>query len=545
VTEAPAALPFEVRDGRGAVVLRGATEPHRPAPEPTSGLPVHVLDFSALDARGEGFTVAADGDVSHPFALGGAGYERLRRDALTFLRVQRSGVAIRDEELPGYGRPAGHAGVPPNRGDTAVGRWTGPDAERLYPGWRCDLVRDVSGGWYDAGDHGKYVVTGAVAVAWLLSAHDRALRTPGGAELPGLLDEARWELEWLLRMQVPAGDPLAGLAFHKIHDERWTPLPTLPHADPELRVLHRPSTAAALGLAAAAAQGARAFRAHDERFAVRLLAAARTAHAAARRHPALLAPAGTAAFGGGDYADDDVDDELYRAAAELLLATGEAAHLDAVLASPCHRAAVFDRDGFDWAHVAPLGRLALSTAPSALPDRERVVRSVLDAAEDLLALQAGQPWDQPYAPADGAWAWGSNGLVLANVAVMATAYDLGGDHRFRDGALRGLDYVLGRNALGRSYVTGHGTVSVRSQRSRHLARSLDPALPPPPPGTLAGGPTSIRYGFPGEERFAGLPPQQCHVDEVWSETTNDAAVNWNAALVWAASFATGEAAAEG
>ena len=53
----------------------------------------------------------------------------MSRDALRFFRLLRSGWAV---DVPGYRRPAGHVGVPPNRGDTAVPGWAGP----IYPGWR-------------------------------------------------------------------------------------------------------------------------------------------------------------------------------------------------------------------------------------------------------------------------------------------------------------------------------------------------------------------------------------------------------------------------
>ena len=76
-------------------------------------------------------------------------------------------------------------------------------------------------------------------------------------------------------------DPLAGMAFHRVHGTEWSPLPGWPHEDPTKRVLHRPSTSASLHLAATAAQGARLFRAVDRPYADRLLAAARRAYIAA------------------------------------------------------------------------------------------------------------------------------------------------------------------------------------------------------------------------------------------------------------------------
>ena len=106
-------------------------------------------------------------------------YDMLAEDALRFFYVMRSGTPILDSVVPGYGRPAGHRGRPPNRGDLGVPAWTAPEAQQLYPGWRCDGTFDVSGGWYDAGDYGKYVTRGAIAVWQLtITPSSAAARTP-------------------------------------------------------------------------------------------------------------------------------------------------------------------------------------------------------------------------------------------------------------------------------------------------------------------------------------------------------------------------------
>ena len=133
---------------------------------------MHRLDFTGLRARGAGFRLEAAGERSNPFVIGDDLYSMLSVDALRFFAVMRSGMPILDSVVPGYARPAGHVGRPPNRGDVAVPAWTGRDAERLYPGWRCAGTFDVSGGWYDAGDYGKYVTSGGIAVWQLLSTLD-------------------------------------------------------------------------------------------------------------------------------------------------------------------------------------------------------------------------------------------------------------------------------------------------------------------------------------------------------------------------------------
>src|SRR5215207_10472107 len=450
-----------------------------------------------------------------------------------------SGAPLRDDVPAGYARPAGHAGHPPNRGDTAVTAWTGPDAERLYPGWRCPGTFDVSGGWYDAGDYGKYVTSGSIAV-WQLLSTLVLLPTMPTAGSTGLAEtvreECRWQLDWLLRMQVPDGAPLAGMAFHRVHGTEWSPVPGWAHEDPTERVLHRPSTPATLQLAAAAAHGARHFGGTDPAYARRLLAAAKTAYAAAARHPQLGAPDDHARFGGGPYGDDDPTDDRYWAAAELWLVTGDQTYLEDMRASPLHTADVFDLAGFDFDRVAGLARLDLALYGAHLPDHDHVRYGVADAADRLLALQAAQPWGQPYAPGEG-WDWGSNGRILNNLVVLVVAHLLTGNREYGNGVATGMDYLLGRNGLGQSYVTGYGIDYSRHQRTRQFGHDLDPAFPPPPPGALAGGPNSRPHpDFTYDERLADLAPQVCYLDEPTSEVTNDICIRWNAPLVYVSSF---------
>jgi endoglucanase len=534
VSDAGEPTEFCVRDGSGTRVFGGRTWPWPVKPEPTSAMAVHVLEFSELRAEGEEFSVEVGGARSHPFAIARDLYRRLVRDALGFFYLQRSGIAIDETRAPGYGRPAGHLA------DVGVPAWTGPDAERLYPAWSCPGRFDVSGGWYDAGDHGKYVTSGAMPAWQLLSTIElirrRATCSAWWARTEALLlEECRWQLDWLLRMQVPAGSSHAGMAFHRVHGTEWAPLPCWPHEDPTTRVLHRPSTAATLHLAAVAAHGARVF-ADDPAYARRLLDAAVSAHRAAHTEPVLLAPDDRGAFGGGPYGDEDLEDERAWAASELWLVTA-----DPTWAEPARRlfpADVFDLDGFDWNRMAAAGAIDLALHGEALDGHDRAVASVLEAADRLIELQTGQPWGQPYAP-EGGWDWGSNGRVLNNLVVLATAHELTGRDEHRDAATRGMDYLLGCNALDQSYVTGYGTNFTRHQRTRHFAHDLDPSFPPPPPGALAGGPTSKEHpGFPPDPRLAGLPPQQCYLDEPTSETTNDVCIRWNAPLVWMAAFLT-------
>ncbi|KOV31541.1 endoglucanase [Streptomyces sp. XY431] len=537
VSSATAPLTWQLRDASGAQAAAGATTVH--GADRASGESTHLVDFGAYTGTGTGYTLVVDGRASHPFDISASLYDGLRADSMSFFHQQRSGIAI-DAALVGgaYARPAGHLGVAPNKGDTGVPCQAGV----------CDYRSDVRGGWYDAGDQGKYVVNGGIATWELVNSFERARRSGGDAALgdstlrvpergngvPDVLDEAHWELDFLLRMQVPDGRPLAGTAFHKVHDAQWTGLPTRPELDDAERELHRPSTAATLNLAATAAQCARVYAPYDAAFATRCLDAARRAWTAARANPNLLAPA-TDNTGGGAYEDADVSDEFYWAAAELLATTGESTYRDAVTASPHHSKPV---DAFWWGGTATLGRITLATVPGvALPgdDVTRLRGLLTTAADRHLATMAGQGYAVPIA-ADG-YVWGSNSSVANNAMVLAVAHELTGAARYRTGALEALDYLLGRNALDRSYVTGYGERASENQHHRFWAHQNDASLPHPPAGSFAGGPDAGLEDPVAKERLTGCAPAACYVDDIGSYSTNEVAVNWNASLAWLAAFA--------
>lgn len=555
VSDASGPLAWELHDASGEVLAAGTTQPR--GVDPSSALHVHTVDFGAYASPGAGLTLVADGETSRPFDIDADLYQQLRYDALNFFYLMRSGIEIDPEINADHARPAGHVDVAPNRGDGAVTCLTAADegAGWAYGDWTCPdgYALDVRGGWYDAGDHGKYVVNGGIAAAQLLSTYERSLHAgtadagaladgtlalPESANgIPDVLDEARWELEFLLSMQVPAdGGEYAGMAHHKIHDVGWTGLPLLPSQDPQERRLARPSTAATLNLAAAAAQGSRLFAEHDPAFADRLLEAARTAWAAAQENPAVLAPDAAGNNGGGAYGDGTVTDEFYWAAAELFLTTGEDVFEEHVLTSPHASGDVFGPGGMNWGSTAGLGRLDLATVPNDLPTRDAVRRSVLDAADAYVATQDAQAWGSTYVRPDGLYEWGSNSMVLNTTVVVATAFDLTGDETYRASALEAVDYLLGRNALNQSYVSGWGEVSSQHQHNRWFPLS---ATGVSPDGSIAGGPNSTTGTWDPTMQstfVGGCAPSMCYIDDLGSWASNEVAINWNSALSWVASF---------
>ncbi|MEV4261644.1 glycoside hydrolase family 9 protein [Kribbella sp. NPDC049584] len=526
VTTATTPLDWRLLAASNEAVASGHTKPY--GMDALSGDAVQLIDFGSYRGTGSGFRLAVGNDVSEPFDIGKHVYADLRRDALAYFYNNRSGMPIEAQYVGDtYARAAGHLGVAPNQGDTSV---------PCYPG-TCDYSLDVRGGWYDAGDQGKYVVNGALAAWQLLDLYEETgpgvpLKIPeAGNRTPDVLDEAKWELDFLLRMQAPGG-----MVHHKIHDEKWTALGTPPADDPQPRYLYPVSTAATLNLAAVGARCARVYSKWDKKFAARCLSAAETAWDAARQHPAIYAPAG--GEGGGAYDDTKVTDEFSWAAAELFATTGKASYKRFITTT------LNAADGFSWQETGGLADLALARVPWRLPaiEQRKLRQRIATTADTYLADLRSQGYANPYKPADGQYVWGSNSATANDAMILAIAGDLTGRTAYRSAALESLDYLLGRNAINQSYVTGYGERASHNQHHRFWAHSLNPALPSPYPGSLAGGPNSHLQDPVAQRNLPGCAPAKCYIDEIGSYSTNEVAINWNSALAWLTAYADSQTA---
>ena len=542
-----APLDFQVVDSAGKVVFSGKTRVV--GADGDSGEHVHLADFSAVTAAGKGYTLKVAGESSYPFDIAPDVYRALKYDALLYFYHNRSGVPIRMPyaRAEHWARPAGHAG------DKRI-----PCA----PGTGCNYSLDVSGGWYDAGDHGKYVVNGGISVWTVVNQYERArhlgasaadfgdrkLNIPeSGNGVPDILDEARWELEFLMKMQVPDGQPRAGMAHHKIHDQEWTALAIAPH-DAEKKVkrfLRPPSTAATLNLAATAAQCARVFKPIDPAFAGKCLASAERAWVAARKNPSVFAPSSDN-HGGGPYDDQNVSDEFYWAAAELFITTNKPEYKQFLAASPHHRSASAQKGGatgsantaMTWQSTAALGTISLAVVPNGLGKPEVAAeRNKLVTLADQYRRQIAKQGYRIPLESPGGYPWGSNSFILNNLIILGLAHDFTGKNEYLSAMSEGADYLFGRNPLGKSYVTGYGERPLENPHHRFWSFQADSRFPKAPPGAVSGGPnSSLQDPYAQAAGLKGCAPQKCFMDHIESWSTNEITVNWNAPLAWITAF---------
>ena len=536
-------ISWHLLDQGGAVVSNGQTSVF--GNDAASQDHVHIIDFSSFTTAGDDYTLAlpdvtGDDNDSHPFNISTGVYSVMMYDALQYFYHNRSGIEI---TMPYAGRadlarPAGHP-------QDIVG------LNPAIPGADLSYTLDVTGGWYDAGDHGKYVVNGGISLWTMMNQYERSLHSsfadnslysdgkmniPENSNgLPDLLDEARWQMEFMLSMQVPAGKSFAGMVHHKMHDENWTGLPTAPHEDTMTRYLRPVSTAATLNVAATAAQSYRLWKGHDLAFANTCLTAAEIAWEAAIANPSLFASSSDGT-GGGAYPDSYVGDEFYWAAAELYAATGKQVY-SSYLRSSSH---FLNMNGVpNWQVTDGLGTLTLALVPNGLNDSEIATakQNIINNANGWLNNIQTEGYGTPI-KSNGGYPWGSNSFVMNIMIIMGYAYDYSdGEAVYLNGVSESMDYLLGRNAMDQSYLTGYGERPLLNPHHRFWAFQLDANSPMPPAGAISGGPNTGREDpFIQATLPSSTPPQKSFLDHIESWSTNEITINWNSPFAWVAAF---------
>ncbi|MEN8907595.1 MAG: glycoside hydrolase family 9 protein, partial [Clostridiales bacterium] len=571
-TESSSPVNWTLENSSGNVVDSGITEVF--GYDNDSGENVHIIDFTDFEQTGTGYILYAESEPvyeggdseadSYPFDISDNLYDNLVYDSLKYFYNSRSGIEITMPycEESQWERRAGH--LP----DVVK---TNTEEEEDWD-YNESFSVDVTGGWYDAGDHGKYVVNGGITLWTLQNMYERRLYNEddvsdfadntmnipeSGNSIPDILDETRWHMEVMLKLQVPDGYDRAGMAFHKAHDESWTGLAIEPADDTKERILKPPTTAATLNLAATGAQAYRIWSDYDSTFANECLASAQKAWGAALDNPAIYAPFGDD-IGGGPYGDDYVIDDFYWAACELYAATGDKEYLDYIQNSP-HYLEVpnYLENGeevktvgqFNWGNTSALGTLTLALVSNDLPvaDLEQAQSNIAAAADFTINIQKNQGYGIPIKASPvmetgiTGYPWGSNSFVTNSCIVLAYAYDYTSESKYLNGVTEAMDYMMGRNPNERSYVTGYGDYPVQYPHHRFFANQVDSSFPPAPPGITVGGPNSGLQDpwvkgsgwLPGE-----MAPQKCYMDHIESWSTNECTINWNAPMAWVSSFLT-------
>ncbi|MEM6964642.1 MAG: glycoside hydrolase family 9 protein [Bacteroidota bacterium] len=248
---------LEIRDASSeALVFSGNAQPwNSGATHAQSGDKGWWFDFSSVDIPGEYFVYDPVQQVRSPnFKIGNDVYEETLKAAMKMFYYNR----------------CNHTKATPY----AAANWTDgmnftntlQDANCRYVNNQANasLEKDLTGGWFDAGDYNKYVTFTRTTLQHLLWAYrenptvfgDNWNIPESGNGIPDILDEVKWELDWLLKMTNADGSVHIKMGNISYDDNAAAP----PSANTDPRYYGPTCTSASIAVAGIFAHAAKVFQ---------------------------------------------------------------------------------------------------------------------------------------------------------------------------------------------------------------------------------------------------------------------------------------------
>ena len=486
---------------------------------------IQIADFSSFDKPGKYVLFVEGIGESYPFEIKDSIHDALAKAAIKSYYFQRAGMELTEPFAGKWHRPAGHP-------DTSVLI----HASAISEGRPVDFKIASSKGWYDAGDYNKYIVNSGITMGTLLSAFEEyytyflnlKLDIPESENvIPDLLDEALWNLRWMLTMQDKDGG-----VYHKLTNANFDEM-VMPDKAGAARYVVKKGTAATLDFAAVMAQAARILKRYEKELpglSDSCLSASKKAWAWANQNPKMtydqdqINKQFDPDIVTGAYGDTDFTDEFFWAAAELAITTKEDHYFKLLNNYP-------DEHIPSWNDVSMLGYYSLlrheeSIAIEFHPLTTFAKNHLVLLADNMIERKNQQPYQNVMGASESDFIWGSSSVAANQGIVLLNAYRASHNRKYLNAALSNLDYLLGRNATGYSFVTGYGH---KTPMHIHHRPSEADGIAEPIPGLLSGGPNP---GMQDKCSYSSSVPDEAYVDDVCSYASNEVAINWNAPLVY-------------
>ncbi|MHC2995020.1 MAG: glycoside hydrolase family 9 protein [Candidatus Atribacteria bacterium] len=391
---------------------------------------------------------------------------------------------------------------------------------------------DTTGGWHDAGDYGKYTQTAAVTVGQLLMFYElypqkftQSLDIPeSGNKIPDVLSEIRYELEWMLKMQREDG-----AVYHKVNTKGF-PGFIRPEDDMDQRYIYSIATPDTGSFAAAMAQAARVYEEYDQNFASRCKQAAEKAWGFLEGSEPLVEPTNDST---GEYKDLLDRDNRFWAAAELFKLTKQKKYDDFVQSNfekfNMPTIGIYPVAPIGWKDVHTLGMFAYYfTEGGDMATKNKIDDFILEQAEKTVDKIKRDPYNISLEMSEYIWASNKNALQYGINLIIA--YRINNNSEYLQGALDQLHYVLGRNPLSKSYVTGVGANYPRHPHHRLIMAT----------GVMVEG---LLMGGPNNNAESGAAPKnqgpRSYIDSQDSYATNEYAIDYNVPLICLSAYFSG------
>ncbi|MFL5731326.1 MAG: glycoside hydrolase family 9 protein [Cytophagaceae bacterium] len=475
-------------------------------------------DFSAFAGTGT-FRVKINGNFSEEFTIAEDAYQNLFKDALRTFFINRCGTAVNDQ--------VGHIDHPAcHMADTLVRS--------------SQETNDFTGGWHNAGDFGKWSHMAGINVSYMMwlyefrqdaYSHLQINIPESGNQISDLLDEAKWGLLWLLKMQKADGS-----VFHKVDTQPDFAFGKSPEQDSLKRYAafqsatepQDPSTIDAAHLVASMLQAYRVFKDIDPVFAVQCRDAALLSWAWIQNNPPMDQ---------SDlyYTDHAVWQELLWAKAEMARYSND----------PLLRSEINDElqslsyAVLSWDNPECFAFWTIYEDENSTQQTRDMIKAKISSFCNAIKTK-GQNNGYGISQGSSEYWWGSNDYITSKANTLLYAYRITGNNSYKNSALAHLDYLLGLNSLNKSFVTGYGTNTVMNPYHWTYAayHKIMPGWPSTGPNHFTTGADPLLI----DKIQNGTPPAKCYVDSGTGQgswASNEGATSQTAGLMFLTGFLSG------
>lgn len=486
-------------------------------PDVASGDVINVVEFSDFEDEGVYSirSIGDDGLRSGVFKISDNPFEEVAISSLQSFYYHRCGTEVHNGTDWGY-------------------KLCHVDDAAFYR--NKNEYKEVWGGWHDAGDYNKFSVNTSLSAALLLYLYedlpgkliDGQLDIPENANgVPDILDEVKWAMDWLMRMQKYNGG-----IYHKVSQEKWIG-EYLPTTDPSERYIFEVSSAATASFAASAALAARLYSKFDAKYSDELKSSALNAWGFLEKNPQNVPLGGfknPPNVFGGEYGDTNDQDERVWAAIELYRLTGESKFLNYIKIK-LDDLPRYGMQPISWRNVTSLAlssllKLEVSEQTSGL--KKEATQKLVSQANKILSVHDRNNYGNLIKHTE--YYWGSNSVGLAYAYDLIKAYELTGQREYINAAYDQLHFVLGRNPVNRTQVTAIGSRSV--SKPYHQLSELD-GIDLPVPGMLVGGPNNNSHL---DGKVISDFPAKNYEDVFKNYLVNEVAINYTAILAYVSGY---------
>ncbi|MDR1688555.1 MAG: glycoside hydrolase family 9 protein [Clostridiales bacterium] len=534
--------------------------------DPVSGERVHIFDFSEVKTEGEYFIRIPDANLdktrlsprdiyeglnvteieSYKFKIEKNPYQNLLENLVKYYYFQRQGINIDAKYAGDFARENLHPK------DVSVKKWSDRNNPKA-------VTFDISGGWYDAGDYGKYVSPAAGALSDLLFAYelypeafnllqieipetDKASAQYVNA--PGFLSEIKWELDMLLKFEHASKDGSFYLAANYDGNTIYIE-DTLTRQDDHNSAENKRDLRSHLATASAAAIFAHAYLVYKdipayESFAHECLEVSKRAWKWLENPKNSMNKSIGAANRTYTFNDAELANEKFWAAGALYRAVkvsgGNYDAYSSYIVKNLDDKNVLNCFNYNQSVGYSHGGQAFLGFVHYLYENKTPNPVISKTFEKFLAWQKNylsmDNWGTSY-PAWGYW-WGSNKMIAQNALTSILGNKITGTRNIPAGVSKSpelnaattANYLLGINPLSFSYVSGIGENSVENIFSGIYSsdKRLDPYKIPA--GYFTEG--SNIYDNRHLSKFDG----KCYLDSDGEYTTNENTIYGNAAMIF-------------